>query len=264
MVGQTPFHFFRELLRLFGKPVDDFWHEYKETRNSTVLHEVLLGIIQRYGRLKDYLAHIAADGSLPYLIDAPDALGRSALAWAVDYGWAEAVTVLVEAGANVNQCTGLGLPLLHQALAGPASGRLDAEFMTISQTLLQAGVDVNSVDHEGWTLLHIAASWNSDRGVVTLITSARESLNWDVVTNNGHSAAQLARDSGGDSDLYPFLLAHSKDWTVWGRALPFLSQRTCGSCSGRPRMGALISPTLRLHRPRTRRQAGLKSPGRAV
>lgn len=147
--GQQPFHsLLGDLCRLFGQLMADYWNEYIRTRKLTVLHQVLLGINRSYGTLNDYLAHIASNGSLARLIDAPDALGRSALAWAVEYGWTEAVTTLVGFGANVNQCTGLGLPLLRQALAGPANGRLDTAFLNIVKTLLLAFRSL--LDRETW------------------------------------------------------------------------------------------------------------------
>jgi ankyrin repeat protein len=205
---QLPLSSLSDLGQLFGKPVADFWGEYLDSRGFTVLHEVLLRINHGYGTLEDYLVHIAAERTDSLLIDTTDWLGRSALDWATEHGWADAVATLVKFGANVNQYTTLirgSSPVLHHALAGPACGQLEPEFLNIVKILLTAGADVNAIDHEGWTPLHIAASWNSQHAVDTLLACARGPLNWKAITNDGKSAAQLAADSGGDPEFVELL-----------------------------------------------------------
>jgi len=81
--------------------------------------------------------------------------------------------------------------MLHLALAGPG-GRLDIAFLEIDKLLLLAGADVNAVDDEGLTPLHVAASWNASVAVCVLREYAHHNLHWDAFTNYGKSAAQLA------------------------------------------------------------------------
>ena len=97
-----------------------------------MLHEVLLQTNNRRGTLNDYLLSITAEGTITRRIDSTDSFGRSTLSWAVEYGWADAVAILVRFGANVNQCIlskmcGF-LPLLHRALVGPTCGWSYGEF----------------------------------------------------------------------------------------------------------------------------------------
>ena len=201
--------------QLFGRPLDDLWREYSETRGFTEVHQVLLRLGHGYGTLNDYLNRAAAEGIVSDRIDATDSLGRSALSWAVEHGWAYAAETLIRFGANVHQRTRSiygGLPMLHVALAGPTSGNLGAAFLDIVKMLILAGANVNATDHEGWTPLHIAASWNSYAAIRTLLEYSSQSLNWDAVTSSGQSASQIAAESGGDEALIELLDSRELHW----------------------------------------------------
>jgi ankyrin repeat protein len=147
------------------------------------------------------------------LIDIPDSFGRSALSWAVEYGWVDAVSTLIRFGADVNQQrlplhAGLGLPMLHLALAGPNFGKGGTAYLDIVRQLLIAGADVNAVDHEGWTALHIAASWKDHKAVGILAQFAGQRLCWSALTNSNESASQLA---GGDGSFVELVVSHEID-----------------------------------------------------
>lgn len=125
------------------------------------------------------------------MIDMPDALGRTPLAWAVEYGLSTAVELLLSFGADPNQLRltkdGGYSPLIHLAIAGPCSAWMDADIVETVRLLLQAGADLNGSDHEGWTPLHIAASWSQFTVTDMLERYGRNSLNWQARTVTGES-----------------------------------------------------------------------------
>ena len=70
--------------------------------------------------------------------------------------------------------------------------------LRIVTILLEAGADVNAIAPEGWTPLHIAASWKSKPAMAILLRHGGSHINWRTVTNGVKSVAQLAKDSRGD------------------------------------------------------------------
>ncbi|KAK5400769.1 hypothetical protein LTR06_011283 [Exophiala xenobiotica] len=136
-------------------------HQYLEKQGFGQVHRALLGIDLEFESLEAYLSHPTVDLAD---IDKKESRGRSALAWATEYGFAEAAQQLILCGANPRQSRPSSqgeLPLLHLAIAG--SSRIDPQHnsLTVIGVLLRAGADPNGVDHEGWTPLHVAASWKN-------------------------------------------------------------------------------------------------------
>jgi len=76
------------------------------------------------------------------------------------------------------------------------------------QLLLQAGVDVNAVDHEGWTPLHVAASWNNYGVIQALAAYGGRSLLWNALTDGGESAIDLALGGGLNAQVQRILTKH--------------------------------------------------------
>jgi protein phosphatase 1 regulatory subunit 12A len=64
--------------------------------------------------------------------------------------------------------------------------------MTVVKLLVEAGADVNSRDHEGWTPFHVAASWNNYDGVRRLQEVAM--IDYAATTWTGESALDLSGD----------------------------------------------------------------------
>jgi ankyrin repeat protein len=94
------------------------------------------------------------------LINKPDSRGRSALAWAVEYGMANVVRTLLSFGANACQyrrSSQSQFPLLHLVIAGPPPP-LKSDFLEVVKILLAIGIDINARDNEGWLAWHIIAS----------------------------------------------------------------------------------------------------------
>ncbi|KAH8747948.1 ankyrin repeat-containing domain protein, partial [Diaporthe sp. PMI_573] len=158
MRGQYSEPFLSELSVLFGMPCNDMWTTYISSRGFTDLHNVLLRI-DTQKPLEVYLTEQVAKNQDPAILDARDLTGRTALDWAVEHGWLCAARALVLHGADVNQRRERGLSMLHLALAGPMSEDPCGSFLGIVNMLLAMGADANATDDEGWTPLHIAASW---------------------------------------------------------------------------------------------------------
>lgn len=66
--------------------------------------------------------------------------------------------------------------LLHLVIAGPISQDPNESVVDVVRVLLEAGVDVNSLDHEGWTPLHVAASWSNYDAIKELAYSEEGGL----------------------------------------------------------------------------------------
>ncbi len=173
---------------------DGIFEEHKSSRGFTQLHKVLLNIDSSYGSMADYLSSVAPE-ELINLIDTPDALGRTPLAWAVEYGLPTAVELLLQYGAYPNQLRstkdGGYSPLIHLAIAGPWSAWMDADIVETVRLLLQAGADPNGTDHEGWTPLHIAASWSLFNVTDMLQRCSQSFLDWQARTLTGESIVDV-------------------------------------------------------------------------
>lgn len=140
--------------------------------------------------MADYLVTLEPE-ELMNVIDKPDALGRTPLAWAVEYGLTASIELLLRFGADSNQLRftkdGGFSPLIHLAIAGPRSTWMDEDIVETVRLLLEAGADINGIDHEGWTPLHIAASWSLFSVTNVLQQCGREFLNWHAQTLTGEN-----------------------------------------------------------------------------
>jgi ankyrin repeat protein len=172
--------------------VDDevLYEEHNSSRGFTKLHELLLKVNSNDSSMAVYLSSLTAE-ELIDVIDMPDARGRTPLAWAVEYGLTTSTELLLRFGANPNQLRlttdGGFSPLIHLAIAGPQSAWMDAEIAETVRLLLQAGADPNGADHEGWTPLHIGASWSLFNVTDLLQQWGHDFLNWQARTLTGES-----------------------------------------------------------------------------
>jgi hypothetical protein len=107
----------------FGMTQSEVSSEYLTRRRFTSLHEVLLGIDQGQ-TLEKLLISSSRAGTLESMVNIEDACYRSPLAWAVEFGWADAAWCLVRYGADPCRQT-LSIrgnsTLLHLGLSGPHS-----------------------------------------------------------------------------------------------------------------------------------------------
>jgi hypothetical protein len=151
------------LSSFYGKGITEIMEDHATSHGLGNIHRVLLRLRPEYPQLEEYLQSLHPR-TLAGFIDKPDFHGRSALVYAVEYGWYDAVETLVKFGADVNQLRlgdRKGLTLLHLLFAGPAQKTT----LQIARVLIENGADVNMKDLEGWTALHIAASWDNYTGM---------------------------------------------------------------------------------------------------
>lgn len=234
---------FEHIGRLFGRTSHDLLVDYVDDRDFATLHQVFVGIERGKGTLEDYLASFAQPTLSTEFIDVPDSCGRTALAWAVEYGCVDAVRMLLNYGSNPHQlrsCVNGKSPLLHLVIAGPASQRSEAGVLGVVRLLLQAGVDVNAVDHEGWTPLHVAASWNLHSVIQALARFGGSALNWNAKTDDKQYAIDLSLSAGPNRKVQRLLrserlsegviFADNDDAETDDECLPALSETT-SDCS---------------------------------
>ena len=200
-----------DVARIFGRCTSDLLNDYIEERGFTTVHQVLLGIDISNGSLPQYLSSLDKQ-SLANQIDLADARGRTPLAWAVEFGCPNAVSTLLQYGANPHQVRKNlrgASPLLHLIIAAPPWQRTGVDSnirpLEVVRILLEAGVDVNAKDHEGWTPLHVAASWNLFEVVCEIARYGGFTLDWDAKTDDGDSALDLCRNGEVNKDVESIL-----------------------------------------------------------
>ena len=119
------------------------------------------------------------EGSLD--IDAPQADGATALAWAVHWNDLAMTDLLLGAGADVNIANDLGVtPLMLASRNGSAP---------MVELLLQAGADPNAVRPAGGTALMMAARSGNPTVLRRLIAAGADV---DAATSSGHTALMWA------------------------------------------------------------------------
>ncbi len=160
----------------------------------------MLGIQQNLGSLERYLAGLGQAPLQPEIIDAPDSCGRQHLRGRWRAGGSRLQGVLLQYGADAcrpRPSLRGQMPLLHLAMARPTpTTSSERDLVEVVRLLLEAGAEVNGVDHEGWTPLHVAASWNSAGFIDELARFAGSTLSWDAQTNDGQTAEDLAHAAG--------------------------------------------------------------------
>ncbi|RDL31544.1 Uncharacterized protein BP5553_09753 [Venustampulla echinocandica] len=190
--------------RLYNMSSQELVEEHRSSSKLTTLHETLLNINPEYTSLPEHLQSLQRLGTLAELIDKPDSRGRSALAWAVEYGMANSVQALLSFGANCCQyrkSSQSQFPLLHLVIAGPPPP-LTSGFLEVVKILLATEIDINARDDEGWSAWHVAASWRSYDILRLIMRTHGTCVKLDLRTNNGASAHDLSQDA----DFYGRLL----------------------------------------------------------
>ena len=135
--------------------------------------------------MTDYLISLKPK-KIATVIDMLDALGRTPLAWAVEYKLTFFIELLLRFDANSNQLRftkddGFSL-LIHLAIVEPRSAWMNKDIIEIVRLLLVVDADVNAIDHEGWISLHIAAFWSLFSVTNMLQQYDHKFLNWQART----------------------------------------------------------------------------------
>ena len=188
----------RDIAVLFKLSSFDLIDEYRKSRQFTPVHNALLCIDEARIPLDELLTKHPE-----YDVDMPDAIGRTPLAWAAEHGWPSAVDVLLRHGANATQtrpCKQGPSPLLHLVIAAPPSPRFETDFLEVIRLLVTAGAGINATDADGWTPLHVAASWSLSSAIKTLGAIGGGDLDVDAKTNDGETAMDLALLDGEEND----------------------------------------------------------------
>ena len=192
----------------FGLTSHSLLESYRESRHFTAVHEALLGLEDSQATLAEYLKHHPNAE-----VDRPDASGGTPLAWTAKFGWPAAVKTLLQNGADATQMRPCRLgpsPLLHIVIASPPCPRFEADSFEVVR-LVAAGADVNGVDHDGWTPLHIAASWSLAPAIKVLGEVGGANLNWEATTMDGEFAMDLAMVDGGQEETLKLLMSRGAD-----------------------------------------------------
>jgi ankyrin repeat protein len=188
---------------LYDMSSQELVEEIQSSYKLTTLHKTLLGLNPENLSLREHLQSLRTFGLLTELIDKPDSRGRSALAWAVEYGMAGAVRTLLSFGANACQyrrSSQAQLPLLHLVIAGPPPP-LNSGFLEVVKILLATCIDINARDNEGWSAWHVAASWKSYDILREIMLTHGIYVELDARTNDGALAYHLSEDEGFHREL---------------------------------------------------------------
>jgi ankyrin repeat protein len=152
------------------------------------------------------------------------------LLYSIQEGWHQGISFLIDCGANVQLCLGweptpLGLAveqgdlestrLLLRAGANPNKGGIDIfplhdavslNRFDIMELLIQAGIQINSRNHSGFTPLMIAAQ-NGDLSCVGILVKAFACIDFIDYEHN-ETAIEIARKHGHE-EIVNYLLSTS-------------------------------------------------------
>ena len=191
-------------------------------------HQIVLGLLHR-----DLGEELSTSRRLE--IDYADSRGRTALSWAALRGYSKAVSLLVEAGANVNISDSEGntplicsaknkdtscMAILLKAGADAKSRNLGGDNALLDglwtwanplciEPLLEAGIDINTRGSLGATALSCAACKNCCDAIATLLRCGADIESAD---NDGDTALMESLFYNSD-DALRLLLASGADYT---------------------------------------------------
>ncbi|MEM7711994.1 MAG: ankyrin repeat domain-containing protein [Cyanobacteria bacterium P01_A01_bin.68] len=142
--------------------------------------------------------------------DVKDTKGRSALAWAVSRNKMEVVKYLLEKGADVNTKDEKGNTLAYYVLE-TYNPKSPEAFETKLKVLRTAGIGMDELQHDGNTVLHLAAKENN----LPLLKRLEEfGLDLNKKNDEGNTALHLAAMSTANTEILKYLIDRGADVTL--------------------------------------------------
>ena len=143
-------------------------------------------------------------------LDVKDINGRSALAMAVNRNSPEVVQFLLDKKADINVVDKKGNTLAYY-LANNFNEKNPEKFETKLKLLQSAGLDVNKKQHNGNTLVHLAAKENN-----LPLLKRLEGFNIDInqKNNEGNTALHLAAMTSNNDAVLKYLIENGADKTA--------------------------------------------------
>lgn len=163
--------------------------DFVDEQNYTILHKIVLGLSMQ--QLEEALS------MYPDLVNTPDAMGRTALAWASARGDERSIVTLLQHGAEVNT-----IDVQHSGVVGHAA---DRNYVTCVRLLLEAGADPDiaaSHGHKVGNPLNVAARNASD----PLILKTLLDFGADVESSGVDGTTALIHAARKDSANFATLL----------------------------------------------------------
>ncbi|WP_214855054.1 ankyrin repeat domain-containing protein [Exiguobacterium sp. s166] len=136
-----------------------------------------------FGNIKKMKTCIARGDDL----NALDEEGSAALHWAIEEGYDEIVTLLLNNGADINQRDKDGLTPLHLALYEKQG--------EIAIQLIDRGAALD-FDGYGFTALHFIAARSGNKRVLRRLLEDRTRVDWQTDSGEGHTPLHYAAQEG--------------------------------------------------------------------
>ena len=208
-------------------PADD---DHFENLKLSHVHKVILGLVP------DDLAKVLNISGTHVEVNAKDSNGMTPLMWAARRGDRNAVSILLEKGADLHVCD----RFRQCALLNAARSRS----LACSKILIKAGARMTQRDNQGFNVLHYAAIYCDDAELVQFYIDAGAEVNGRddrndppilnaVVRDYLHTVRTLIEngsncdyaDESGDNLLHQAIWSHAKK--VLGFLLECGAPRTC-------------------------------------
>eukprot|EP00177_Eucheuma_denticulatum_P005177 GFKZ01009427.1.p1 GENE.GFKZ01009427.1~~GFKZ01009427.1.p1 ORF type:complete len:634 (+),score=85.87 GFKZ01009427.1:592-2493(+) len=132
--------------------------------------------------------------------------GKTAIFMAIRHGSLECLKLLVNAGARLDAKDIENWTALHEAVKAG-----DERIEILNYLIEECDGDVNAVDDDGWTPLHVAARFSSTEAVDILVKAG---CDVNAKTEDNETAVLLASAQASSADVLRKLLEHGADLSL--------------------------------------------------